>query len=81
MVLRTVVCDRRALQGRPRPTNFSGLSATSPMRGGLTTNDLRPTRPREGAYEPLAASHWGHRPQSSRKEGKGHEDPCLSYVT
>ena len=31
----------RPIKGRPRPTNLSGLLATSPMRGGLTTNELR----------------------------------------
>ena len=38
-------------KGRPRPTNLSGLLATSPMRGGLTTNELRTTM-NDGATGP-----------------------------
>ena len=43
MVSRPAACDRQ--------TNLSGFLATSPMRGGLTTNELRTTM-NDGATGP-----------------------------
>ena len=40
-----------------RPTNLSGLSATSPMRRCLTTNDIAEgDKPRATSHEPLTTS-------------------------